>query len=111
MHTIFGIPNCDTVKKTLDWFKENQVPYIFHDYKKEGIALSKLESWLAQQPVEVLVNRAGTTFKALNDAQKASIQDPEKATQLMQEFTSIIKRPIIEKDGAIIKVGWKPASL
>lgn len=111
MYTIFGIPNCDTIKKTIAWFEQNQISYRFHDYKKEGISSEKLTSWIAQQPLEILINRAGTTFKALSDEQKAAAQDPSAAVAVMRASTSIIKRPIIEVEGQIVKVGWKPAGL
>ncbi|MDF7816268.1 Spx/MgsR family RNA polymerase-binding regulatory protein [Runella sp. MFBS21] len=108
MVTIYGIPNCDTIKKTLTALKENHINYTFHDYKKEGISRQKLAEWLTQQPQEILINRAGTTWKKLTDDPKNSLQNPEDIITLMQENTSLIKRPIIEKEGKIIVVGWKP---
>lgn len=111
MLTVYGIPNCDTVKKALTALKENQLPYTFHDYKKEGISREKLEVWLTQQPKETLINRAGTTWKQLSDEQKSAVQDNESAIALMMEKPSVIKRPVIEKEGKIVAVGWKPETL
>ena len=111
MLIVYGIPNCDTVKKTLNWLKTNEIEYQFHDYKKQGIAREKLENWLAQADWTTLLNRAGTTFKNLSDEQKSSIQDADSALTFMLENTSAIKRPVIEQDGKIVKIGWKPEGI
>lgn len=111
MLVVYGIPNCDTVKKTLNWLNDHQIQYQFHDYKKQGIAREKLENWLNQADWTTLLNRAGTTFKNLSDEQKSSIQDADSALAFMLENTSAIKRPVIEKEGKIIKIGWKPEGL
>jgi arsenate reductase len=111
MLIVYGIPNCDTVKKTVNWLKTNQIEYQFHDYKKQGITREKLENWLTQADWTTLLNRAGTTFKNLSDEQKSSIQDADSALAFMLENTSSIKRPVIERDGQIIKIGWKPEGI
>jgi len=111
MLIVYGIPNCDTIKKTINYLIINEIEFVFHDYKKEGISLEKLLDWTAQHPWEILLNRAGTTYKALSDAQKESIKDAQSAAALMTEMTSLIKRPVIEKEGKIIKIGWKPAEI
>lgn len=111
MLTVYGIPNCDTVKKAVTALKENQLPYTFHDYKKQGIKAEKLALWLTQYPKETLINRAGTTWKQLSDEQKSAVQDNESAIALMMEKPSVIKRPVIEKEGQIVAVGWKPETL
>jgi arsenate reductase (glutaredoxin) len=111
MLTVYGIPNCDTIKKTLNWLKTNHIEYQFHDYKKQGISREKIENWLSQSAWNLLINRAGTTFKQLTDEQKAAIQGNESALLLMLEKPSVIKRPIIEEDGKIVKIGWKPEGL
>ncbi len=111
MLTVYGIPNCDTIKKAITALKENQLPFTFHDYKKHGISHEKLTLWLTQQPKETLINRAGTTWKQLSDEQKNAVQDNESAIALMMEKPSVIKRPIVEKDGKIVAVGWKPDTL
>ncbi|WP_026996608.1 arsenate reductase [Flectobacillus major] len=105
MYKIYGIPNCDTVKKAITWLKDNNIPYEFHNFKKEGITIEKLQEWLEKYPWETLVNKAGTTWKKLEDAQKAT--DQASAIELMLHQTSVIKRPILESD-TVIAVGFKP---
>lgn len=106
MLKVYGIPNCDTVKKSITWLKDHNVAYEFHDYKKLGISEAKLEEWLTQVPYDKLVNRAGTTFKKLTDEEKAKITDNASAIALMLEKTSVIKRPIVESD-KILAMGFK----
>ncbi len=106
MLKVYGIPNCDTVKKAITWLKDHNVAYEFHDYKKLGISEAKLEEWLTQVPYDKLVNRAGTTFKKLTDEEKAKITDNASAIALMLEKTSVIKRPIVESD-KILAMGFK----
>jgi arsenate reductase len=100
MYKIYGIKNCDTMKKAFDWLTENNVSYEFHDYKKMGISEGKIQEWLTQKPWDVLINRAGTTWKKLSDEEKAT--DEISATKLMMEKPSMIKRPIIEKDKIVV---------
>lgn len=104
MYKVYGIPNCDTVKKAITWLKENDIPFEFHNYKKEGISQEKLNEWLTQKPWEVLVNKAGTTWKKLSEEEKAN--DNASAIALMLDKTSVIKRPIIEGD-KIVAIGFK----
>lgn len=111
MLTVYGIPNCDTIKKTLLWLKSNDLNYQFHDYKKEGITRQKLETWVNQVEWTQLLNRAGTTFRQLTDEQKAVIQEVDGAITFMLNNPSSIKRPIIEKAGRVVKIGWKPEGL
>jgi arsenate reductase (glutaredoxin) len=105
MYQIYGIPNCDTIKKTLDWFKANKLSFEFHDYKKEGISSQKLENWLDQVDQAILINRKGTTWRQLTDEQKASADTTAGAVALMQQQPSLIKRPLIEQDGKVLAVG------
>ena len=98
---IYGIPNCDTVKKARAWLDARGIAYVFHDYKKEGADPAKLAAWSDAAGWEALLNRRGTTFRALSDADKAHI-DRAKATQLMQAHPSLIKRPVVEYDGGIL---------
>lgn len=107
MYTIYGIPNCDTIKKTLTWFKDQNIPYEFHDYKKSGITKAKIEEWLTQRPWEEIVNRNSTTWKELSDAEKP--QNQNEAILLMMEKNSVIKRPIVEQGTAIKAIGFKAA--
>ena len=88
------------MKKAFDWLTENNVPYEFHDYKKMGVSENKIQDWLTQKPWDVLINRAGTTWKKLSDEEKASTD--KEAMKLMIDKPSMIKRPIIENDKIII---------
>lgn len=106
MLKVYGIPNCDTVKKTLVWLKEHKIAYEFHDYKKMGISQEKLEEWLTQVPWNTLVNLKSTTFKELTDEEKSKIIDNASAINLMLEKTSVIKRPVVEGD-KILAIGFK----
>lgn len=104
--TLYGIPNCDTVKKARTYLDARGVAFHFHDYKKAGIEAADLERWSAQVGWEKLLNKAGTTFKKLPDADKADI-DEKKAIALMLANPSMIKRPVVE-GGASLLVGFKP---
>ncbi len=110
MLIVYGIPNCNTVKKTRDWLDAHHVSYEFHDFKKQGIAEALLENWLAQIPREQLINHAGLTWRGLQGSVKEGIVDNASAIALMQEKTSIIKRPIVEKNGKIICLGFDEAA-
>ncbi|MCL4159345.1 UNVERIFIED_CONTAM: hypothetical protein GTU68_003593 [Idotea baltica] len=107
-YTLYGIPNCDTVKKARTWLTENGIEFTFHNFKKDGLEESKVTEWLSQELPEVLVNNRGTTFRKLEDHQKANFKDKEMAFEIMTGNSSVIKRPILEKDGAVIGVGFKP---
>ena len=102
--TVYGIPNCDTVKKARAWLDEHDVEYEFHDYKKAGITRAKLQAWAKKAGWEALFNRAGTTFRKLPDSAKANV-DQRKAIDLMAEHPSMIKRPVLER-GATLIVGF-----
>lgn len=104
--TLYGIPNCDTVKKARTYLDGRGVGYHFHDYKKAGIEAADLERWTRQVGWEKLLNKAGTTFKKLPEADKADI-DEQKAIALMLANPSMIKRPVVE-GGASLLVGFKP---
>jgi len=104
--TIYGIKNCDTMKKARAWLDAKGVPYAFHDYKAAGIDRPRLEGWTRQVGWEALLNRAGTTFRKLPDAEKEGI-DERKALALMLDQPSMIKRPVLDLGGRIL-VGFKP---
>jgi arsenate reductase len=95
MIILYGIPNCDTVKKARTWLDANGHAYTFHDFKKAGLDEATISAWLKQQPWEILVNKKGTTWRGLTDATKTSIVDAASATGLMLENTSVIKRPVL----------------
>ena len=109
---LYGIPNCDTVKKARKWLEARGIDYAFHDYKKEGADPQKLERWIAEKGVDVLLNRRGTTFRKLPDAQKADI-DAARAVTLLQEHPSMIKRPVVEHAGGLLvgfnQLEWEAA--
>lgn len=102
----YGIPNCDTVKKARDWLAARGIAYVFHDYKKQGADAGKLAGWVKQAGWEKVLNRAGTTFKKLPDADKQGL-DAAKAVALMAANPSCIKRPVVEHPGGLL-VGFKP---
>jgi arsenate reductase len=102
----YGIAGCDTVKKARAWLEGKGVEYAFHDYKKEGADPARLERWVAEKGWEVVLNRRGTTFRQLPDADKADI-DAAKAVRLMAAHPSTIKRPVVEHPGGLL-VGFDP---
>lgn len=106
---VYGIKNCDTVKKALNWLDENKVKYEFHDFKKLNISEDKLKDWSDKVGYEALLNKKGTTWKKLDKEVQDSITSASTAFTLMQEKTSVIKRPVLEKDGKIV-LGFNPDS-
>ncbi len=105
MTILYGIPNCDTVKKARVWLEGQGISFAFHDYKKAGADAAKLAAWCDEAGWEVILNRAGTTFKKLADADKADLNQA-KAITLMLAQPSMIKRPVVEHAGALL-VGFK----
>jgi Spx/MgsR family transcriptional regulator len=99
--TVYGIPNCDTVKKARAWLDERGVAYAFHDYKKQGIDPARLRAWAGAVGWEALLNRRGTTFRKLEEAQKRDL-DEAKAIRLMEALPSSIRRPVVEYPGGIL---------
>lgn len=106
MVTIYGIVNCDTMKKARAWLDGRGVAYRFHDYKKDGIDADRLAAWADELGWENLINRSGTTFRKLPDADKAGL-DRAAALRLMQAQPSMIRRPVLDL-GARRLVGFKP---
>jgi transcriptional regulator, Spx/MgsR family len=109
MYKVYGIPNCNTVKKSLDWLNKHTIAYQFHNYKKDGISATQLNNWCKQINWQELVNKKGTTWKKLEAPLQASITSQKAAVQLMAGFTSVIKRPVITLDEKIIAVGFDEA--
>ncbi len=107
MITLHGIKNCDTMKKARAWLDAAGIAYVFHDYKAQGIDAATLRRWAGQVGWETLLNRAGTTFRQLPEAERAGI-DESRALALMLAQPSMIKRPVLEADGVLL-VGFKPA--
>lgn len=105
--TVYGIPNCDTVKKARKWLDDQGIAYQFHDYKKQGTDAAQLTRWVEAKGWEVVLNRRGTTFRQLDDATKADI-DAAKAVTIMAAHPSTIKRPVVEHAGGLL-VGFDVA--
>lgn len=106
MITLYGIPNCDTVSKARKWLASNNIEYQFHNFKKDGLTEATLSNWIKELGWEVLLNKRGMTWRKLPDDSKTDV-DQEKATAIMLDNTSIIKRPVLDVDGKIY-VGFKP---
>lgn len=104
--TLYGIPNCDTIRKARLWLDAHGVAFEFHDYKKAGVDRAALEGWVDQLGWEALLNRAGTTFRKLPDADKADL-DRDRAIALMAAQPSLIRRPVLV-GGNMLEVGFKP---
>ncbi len=106
MTVIYGIKSCDTMKKAFAWLEAHRIAYTFHDYKVAGIDKARLEGWVEKLGWETVLNRAGTTFKKLPDADKAGLT-AKKAVALMLAQPSMIKRPVLEHKGKLL-AGFKP---
>jgi arsenate reductase (glutaredoxin) len=106
--TLYGIPNCDTVKKARTWLADNQQPFDFHDFKKQGLERATVAAWLEQLDWEVLVNRKGTTWRKLSDEQRAAVTDKASALELMLANPSVVKRPVLDRGGKF-SVGFSDA--
>jgi len=106
---LYGISNCDTVKKARAWLADQGLAYEFHDFKKQGVPAQRLDSWLARCGWEQLLNRKGTTWRKLDTNIQESVRDAPSAKALMQSHPSVIKRPVLDW-GAEITVGFDPAA-
>lgn len=109
MITLYGIPNCDTVKKARVWLASQQQDFTFHDFKKQGLDEATVRGWLKTLDWEVLVNKKGTTWRALPDERKAAVAGPDAAVALMLENPSVIKRPVLVGAGPRAHVGFNEA--
>lgn len=101
MYTIYGIKNCDTMKKAFNWLDAHGVDYTFHDYKKSGVPAERLTAWMKQAGWEKLVNMRGPTYRKIPEARRENL-DAAAALALLQEFPSAIKRPVLEAHGALL---------
>ena len=106
MYIVYGIKNCSTVKKALDWLQKQKVEFEFHDYKTKGVDPAKLKSWSKQVGWESLVNRKGTTWRQLDEKVRSKVTREKAAIELMQEKTSVIKRPLIEIKNNVVALGF-----
>lgn len=107
---LYGIPNCNTVKKARDWLAQHDITVEFHDYKKHGLNAAIAQSWLQQTEWSKLVNRSGLTWRGLPIERKQQVVDEASALALMLEKTSVIKRPILERDGRVLHIGFDEAA-
>ena len=105
--TVYGIPNCDTVKKARTWLSEQGITYQFHDFKKQGVPAERLPDWMQAVGWEKLLNRQGTTWRKLDEDTKASAVDAVSAAAVMQEHASTIKRSVVEWADGKITIGFK----
>ena len=104
---VYGIPNCDTVKKARSWLSEQGLAYEFHDFKKQGVPADKLALWIESVDWEKLTNRQGTTWRKLEPEIQASVVDAASATCVLLDHASVIKRPVVEWSDGRISVGFK----
>jgi Spx/MgsR family transcriptional regulator len=103
---IYGIKNCNTVKSALKWLGKKKIDFEFHDYKSKGITDAKLKNWSKQVGWESLVNKRGTTWRQLDEKVQKKVISEKEAIKLMLEKTSVIKRPLIEKNGKVLILGF-----
>jgi Spx/MgsR family transcriptional regulator len=103
---VYGIKNCNTVKRSLEWLTKNKIEFEFHDYKSKGITKEKLKGWTKQVGWESLVNRKGTTWRQLDSSVQSKVTNQANAIALMTEKTSVIKRPLLEEKGKVIALGF-----
>jgi arsenate reductase (glutaredoxin) len=106
MLTIYGIPNCDTMKKAMTWLNKNKLSFAFHNYKTEGISKAKLEAWCKQAGWEVLLNKKSTTWRELPTAEQQKVTTQAAAIKLMMSHASIIKRPVLQHPKGLL-IGFK----
>jgi arsenate reductase len=107
---LYGIPNCNTVKKARDWLARHHIEVEFHDFKKLGLDAARAQNWLKQTEWTKLVNRSGLTWRGLSDEQKQLVIDNATALKLMLEKTSVIRRPLLEQDGKLLHIGFDEAA-
>ena len=110
MTILYGIPNCDTVKRARDWLATHDVAYAFHDFKKQGVPADPLARWVASAGWETVLNRRGTAWRGLDPARQASVVDAATAQAVMREAPSTIKRPVVEWDDGRVTVGFDEAA-
>ena len=110
MITLYGIPNCDTVKKARAWLTERSADFVFHDFKKQGVPAEQVDIWLQALDWEMLVNRKGTTWRKLGEAERAAVVDAGSAKTVMLAQASVIKRPVVRWADGKVTVGFDAAS-
>jgi len=105
---VYGIPNCDSVKKARTWLAEQGLDHVFHDFKKQGVPEAQLQQWLDACGWETVLNRKGTTWRQLDAATQAAVHDATSARALMLQQASVIKRPVIAWPSGAVTVGYQP---
>ena len=110
MTTLYGIPNCDTVKKARTWLSEHGVAHSFHDFKKQGVPEAALDQWLAAAGWETLVNRKGTTWRGLDETTRLAVVDNPSARAVLLQHPSLIKRPVVGWTDGSVTVGFDPGA-
>lgn len=110
MIKLYGIPNCNTVKKARDWLTQHDIAVEFHDFKKSGLNVDTAQNWLQQRDWSDIINRKGLTWRGLSDEQKQQVTNDSSALALMMEKTSVIKRPLLEQDGNLLHIGFDAAA-
>jgi arsenate reductase (glutaredoxin) len=108
MITLYGIPNCDTVKKARTWLTEHGVDYAFHDFKKQGVPQPHIDTWLAAAGWETVINRKGTAWRALDEATKSAVVDAVSARAVALVHVSVIKRPVVAWADDTVTIGFTP---
>lgn len=103
---VYGIPNCDTVKKARAWLDTQGVPHVFHDFKKQGVPDAQLATWVKAVGLDVLINRRGPTWRKLDAATQAAVVDTPSALRVMQAHSSVIKRPVVQWADGVVTVGF-----
>jgi Spx/MgsR family transcriptional regulator len=109
MITLYGIPNCDTVKKARTWLTDNDVSYVFHDFKKQGVPNELLPNWINSVGLDELINRKGPTWRKLDASVQASVVDAASATPVILEHASVVKRPLVVWGDGSVTVGFSDA--
>ena len=109
MVILYGIPNCDTVKKARTWLDQHKISYQFHDFKQAGIDAKSIQRWIDAMGIDIVLNKKSTTWRGLDATQQASAANVKKAIQLMREHTSLIKRPVLEQNDQVLAVGFDAA--
>ena len=108
MITLYGIPNCDTVKKARTWLTDHGVDYTFHDFKKQGVPTDLLPGWIAAVGLDTLINRKGPTWRKLDPGVQASVVDAASATAVIVASSSVVKRPLVVWTDGTVTVGFTP---
>ncbi|RPD51934.1 Spx/MgsR family RNA polymerase-binding regulatory protein [Paracnuella aquatica] len=111
MYTVYGLANCDTVRKAIKWLKEINQSFQFHDFRKDGIDAEKINDWVSQMGVAVLLNKKSATWRGLGEAEQAEAATERGAIQLMAQHPALIKRPVVEQEGKLVAVGFPAAGL